>query len=399
MVFQHRPRSAAGIPYITLGLLWGLALPPAAVEAQHGGHAFHPPMPNQQFVLRCQTQDKVVETPIKLASPGMPSELSQTVELPAPFAPVRVSQYLPRAVLDQSVVAAEGPDTHHAIKLSIEGPTQSHQRWLLAGDADRNRITSYIGTWRYMAVDGKPQRDELLRQFEEEYTRPPKLFISDAATDSPWHEIAAKPGTGREISELGCHVRILEFFSHFGIDQATKKPVNQSERRINPALLVEIRKGERTEQRWVFSAFPDFSMPDADSLPFRTRFDCPKDARQRRPDFVLVTIAAATHEVWQRYEGHQTVRTIGLKDKVDIPGSQYSFAITAFVPSGRLIESFSPATDKGGVAALKLETLFDSTEGGTLWLGMGRERTIRTVNGAVTLVFGVRRPNTEEVHP
>lgn len=368
----------------------------AVAGAQHGAH---PPMTNQKPVVQCRVNDAVIETPIVLASLGMASELNQIVELPAPLPPLRLTRYLPKATLEQSVVADESAGGHSAILLSIEGPTQSHQRWLVADEMERNRLMSFIGTWRYMAVADQALRDELLRQFETEFTRPPKLLIRDADAQQPWREVSAEPGSKHRLNDMGCRVRILEFFPHFGIDEKTNKPANQSGRRLNPAVLVKISWQGKKERRWVFSKFPDFGTSESQRLPFQLVLDCPTDTKRTTPDHVLVTTARTTLEVWSRHDGRLSVQPMPLNEKIKIAGSQYTFAIEQFVPSGRLVEEIRPDTRKGAIAAIEFETDTGSGELESFWLEVGKGRSVTTTAGVIHVTFAFINAQPVGGHP
>jgi len=80
----------------------------------------------------------------------------------------------------------------------------------------------------------------------------------------------------------------------------------------------------------------------------------------------------------------------------DIAGSQYAFRIAEFVPSGRLEERYEPA--ERGVSALAVEIVDGVNAGETVWLELGKARTIPFGSGAVTLSFGPMTPD-RGAHP
>ena len=369
----------------------------AAATAQPPGHGSHPPMPDQKFYLRCrletETAPSLVEAPLELASPAMPAELNQTVSPPADLPPLRLLRYLPRAVLEQNVVPDDkNPAARPAVKLSIDGPTQSHQRWLVADDPKRNRLISFIGTWRYMAVDDKRQRDELFEQFRTELTRPPKLLITAPGAAEPV-EMPAKPGTVRKLDKPKCTVRVREFFPHFGLNDKTKQPVNQSDRRLNPAALLEIEGRGGREERWVFAEFPDFKSDQESSLPLRITLDCPRDHDSAAPDFTLVTVGRTAHEFWTRpadEKGKARTEPLALNKRVEIAGSPYTFHLAKFIPAGLLVEQYHATQGRGAVSALQIQTKDAADQEVTVWLELGKQRVIPTAKGPMVLVFGPR---------
>jgi hypothetical protein len=77
-------------------------------------------------------------------------------------------------------------------------------------------------------------------------------------------------------------------------------------------------------------------------------------------------------------------------EQVAIPGSQYTFRMVRFEPSGRLIEDYHPTDGKGAVTALRVEFTDVSGQRRPLWLQLGQERAIPTAQGRATLAFGSR---------
>jgi len=366
------------------------------------GHGAHPPMPDQRYFVQCRLnapgEPKIVEAAVELASPVVAAELTQTVELPAPGSPLRLTRYLPNAKREQRVHPVEGGKGKPAVELSIVGPTQSFRRWLVADEMERNRLISLIGTWRYMSVADRSQRDELFEQFRSERTRKPKLRIG-RADGSAARGLDALPGDARHLEDLGCTVRVVEFLPHFAMNGTTSKPANQSDKRLNPAVRVEIEAGGQKEIRWVFAKFPGFKMHEGEALPFLTTLDCPVETQSTVPDFVLVTVNRRAHEAWVRFQGKVESKPLVLDEKSKVGTSQYTFHLARFVASGRLVEAYVPNEGRGGAPVLRLETTDASGKLTAFWLALNQERVVSTAAGSMTVVFGSRRAASKGAHP
>jgi len=363
-------------------------------HAQMPDHGMHPPMPDQQYYIRMhldrEGEPVLVEELVNLPSPSAPAALDQVVTLPTPLSPIRLTQYLPQATLTQTVVAEDGPQGKPAIELSIDGPTQSYQRWLVAGDMERNRLTSFIANWRYMSVVDSKQRKELYTQFENELTRDAKLLVS-ARNGTRSHELAVKPGATHTLEDLDCRIGIKSFYPHFAMDRDTKEPTNRSDKKLNPAALVEIEyKGEK-EERWVFAKFPDYSQSKERTLPFKVTLDSPVELQRDLPDFVVVTMDRSKHEVWARYEGAVTSKEFSAGERISVGKTQYNFHIARFVASGQLVEDYRPAEGRGGVPALQFKTMDESGKELARWLPAGGQQVIATTIGPMTISFGPRQ--------
>jgi hypothetical protein len=361
------------------------------------GHMPRASAPDLPPTFQCrfdhEGKETLIEVPLAISSPTTEAQLDQLVELPEAFPPLRLTRFLPRAVREQNFVPVEGEDGKKAIEISIEGPTQSISRWLVADDPERNRLTSLIGSWRYMAVADAEQRDELFGLFQNEFTREPLLLVSgDDGGDV--RKLPAKPGAARSFEDLGCTVRVRQFFPDFGMDHETNQPVNLTDARRNPAALVEIEQGGRKEERWVFAKFPGFRDDKTEKLRYRILLDCPLARTGDKPDFALVSVGRTDHELWGHTDLEHTSRAILLDERVEVPGSQYTFRIAKCVPAGRLVEAYVPTDARRAVTALQIETTDRSGVRTVLWLERGKERVISTSGGpvSVSLSPGRKKP-------
>ncbi|UCC30143.1 MAG: hypothetical protein JSU86_18335 [Phycisphaerales bacterium] len=391
--------NSAGLPVI-LSVL-GVSVGSALAGAQKSGHGAHPILSGQKLVFQCRFEaeggPRALRVALELPSPGDPRWLNQTVELPAPLPPIRIVQYLPNAVYEQEVVADSSTAAKPAVQLSIDGPKLSYRRWLVAGDSERNRLLSLIATWRYMAVTDQRERDELLTQFENELTRDPVLIIS-RKDGSVARKLEARPGSVHTLNDLSCTVRVQKFFPHFAFDDETKEPINKSDNLLNPAALVQVQHRGQTEQRWLFSKFPDFDRHGTWDLPYRLALDCPLERQSTDPDYAVVTVGRTAHEVWVRHDGQTTTKPIGPEQPIDITGSRYTFHIARAVPSGRFVEGFRTTEEKGGVTALQIEYAVASGENRRLWLEIGKQRVVNTAQGPIMVAFGPPQAAAPDEH-
>jgi hypothetical protein len=364
----------------------------SSAAAQESLHGFHPIMPGQRLYFRCWSAadgDKELhEAPLSVNSVSVPAKMRQRIALPEPWPALELVEFLPAAVLEQEIVVADADGGRPAIELAISGPSQSMRRWLIADDPARNRLTSLIATWRLMAVADVAERDDLLRQFQEELIREPKLRVSGPRSGQP-REVALHVGTIQNLDELGCTVLVRRFFPHYARDNDAAEPVNLSEKRVNPAALVEIRQGTASEQRWVFAKFPSFRQA-GDRMPFDITLDCPVDISRPLPDFALVAVDPDAVEVWIRHQGDTRVRLASPAEPIEIPGSSYSFRMARFVPSGRLMERYTSAPN--GPPALAVRFPGSDGTATTTWLALGNYRTVETPAGALTIGFDQNLP-------
>ncbi len=376
------------IALVAMGGLTGVA------SGQTPGFAAHPPIMNEEYVFRYRLEnagdEAKGEVKLAMSSPVLPVELNQVITLPGESGSVTLRRYIPRAVREQTVVADETGASPSAVLVSIDGPSQSYQRWLIAGDPERNRLSSLIGHWRYIAVDNRKQRDLLFSEFKTERTRGARILVSKM-DGSGLVKKTAKSDTVHKIPELGCTVRVKELFHDFAVDTKTAKHINKSDKRMNPAALVEIEHDGRREERLVFAKFPDYGSDTADALPIRVELDWALHERKPVPAYVVTTINKKDNESWSRFQGDSKSEPLKIGLKMPIPASAYTFHLQRFVPSGRLVEGFKPSETKGSVTALEIETIGASGERITTWLEMDVKRIVDTAHGKLAVEFGVPR--------
>jgi hypothetical protein len=346
-------------------------------------------MPGQQYRIHCRlpggADAPTVEAPLEMPTAGLAARLDQKIELPD-LPALRVTQYLPQAKLEQEVIPST--DTQHArpaILLAIEGPKQSFDRWLVAGDDERNRLTSFIGTWRYMAVADPAQRDELFALFKNELTRQPTLRIT-RTTDQKTASAPATLGSTTELGDLDCRVRVERFVPDFAFEKDTGKVVAQSDKRVNPAALVVLEHNGQRETRWVFAKFPDFKMTEQESLPFQVALDCPTESEHPTPDFAVVTTARKSHEAWTRHEGKTTAQPLDADTRVEVAGTNYKFFIKKFIPAGQLRERYVEVSRRG-VPAIKIESTDAAGAPLEVWIPLGKRRSLSTSQGPIAVSF------------
>lgn len=151
-----------------------------ALFAQHGEYNHQPPRVNLQLIFSYQlnTATGTIREVINIEKQAQDGALNQTIVLGEGKGEIKLLRYLARASREQTMIADDTKQAQPALLLSIDGPTQSMQRWMIASHPQRNRLNSLIGKWRYFAIDDPSKRNEQLAQFENEYDRSASLLIT-----------------------------------------------------------------------------------------------------------------------------------------------------------------------------------------------------------------------------
>ncbi|MCC7292457.1 MAG: hypothetical protein IT449_10405 [Phycisphaerales bacterium] len=298
----------------------------------------------------------------------------------------------------QSAVADDGEHARPAVSLLIEGPSQEINRWLVADDPARNKLTSFIAMWRYMGVADRAARDELFKQFTEELTREPRLGIR-GLPDGGMHEFPLRTGEVQTLQEPNCRFTVREFFPHFALEAGTSTPINQSSKNVNPAARVAIEKDGRSIDVWVFARHPDRGARAANELGLELRLDCPADDQAKRPDYVIVTIAGGDHEAWSRVDGRVNSAPIKPDEKVVIPGSKYTFRLAQYLAKARLVEDWLPGGGAEATPVLCVEVGDGETAPTPAWLPLNKPGRIPLTSRTLTLTFTSQSLAAQGAHP
>lgn len=372
----------------------------SAAAAQHPGHGMHPLMPDQNLIVRCRLVDsdppKTLDKALAVRGP-METTLSEALPLSSAGAELRVIRYLPHAVLEQHVLPSSDSASPPAIQLLIQGESQSFERWLVADDPERNRLSSFVATWRYMQVQNEKERTELFAAFEQELTREPRLVIAPTGQGRQSHRIVASDDS-RVIPELSLRVRTKQFLPDARMQGAGAAPVNQSARRKNPAAQIELEHNGVTESRWIFAKFPDFG-PKADNrLPFDISLDCPIEGAAGFPDFAIVTIPPEKHEAWTRVDNHTKNLSVKIGDRMEIPGAQYVFFMKNFIANAQMMETY--IADPKGKAPPAIEVEYTHPDGRKkTWVALRQYRTVTTTAGSAVISLEVGARQASAGHP
>lgn len=384
-------------------------------NAQHPGHSSHPPMQSQKLYLQVQLNindnspperdsaagvARTLDVPLVLVTTEAPQTLDQTISLPAPRRPLKITRFLPKASLRQDVQPDDRGTNPPAVELAIVGPKQSFRRWLMAGDPERNRLSSYIGAWRFMAVKSKDERQSLWRQFETEFTRAPEIVVRSPEGLAE-QRFAVEIGRTYSLGDQAGKITVKKFHPDCGMDRTTGEATNQTERRKNPAVLVEIEKGGTVDSRWIFAKFPGFAPAQGHALPYQVTLDCAVEPTEDLADFTIVAIGNDV-ELWTRENGAAGSRTVMIGQAVKVAGTSYEFSVAKMVASAQITESY--VKDEKGKSALEVQYSASDAHQGTLWIELGHTRSIMTENGPILVSFQLRDENWKEnskkdVHP
>jgi cytochrome c biogenesis protein len=125
--------------------------------------------------------------------------------------------------------------------------------------------------------------------------------------------IAVQPGKTYAVEGTDYTLDISRYVPDLYVDE-NRQVASRSENPANPALLVIIKRGEATENRWVFANHPDLKMSGDDNIAMKYRFERKAvdfkstitllDDGQKPATHVLEVNHPLTHKGYSLYQAH-----------------------------------------------------------------------------------------------
>jgi hypothetical protein len=177
------------------------------------------------------------------------------------------------------------------------------------------------------------------------------------------------------------------------MDRTTGEATNQSERRKNPAVLIEIESPELNELRWLFAKFPGFAPAQGHALPYQLTLDCAIEPAEGLPDFAIVAVGDKV-ELWTRSSGATKAQPMAIGEELPVPRTSYQFSMGKMVSSALMKEIYKK--DENGKAALEIEYIGGDGKADMIWIELGHTRSVATTDGPIMVSFQMRAENAKE---
>jgi cytochrome c-type biogenesis protein CcsB len=295
---------------------------------------------------------------------------------------IRILQYLPQGhgdieLVEDSVLGLPG------VEFRVTARGGQADGWLVAdhgrpGLRDLGPLEVELRTFR---------SDDELREATAEVRDTGTALVIEPRDGGPAIRIPLPADLGREVSlGSGLSARVEQFLPHAQIvDGGLTEAPNAA--RLNPAAVVEIRAGDRTERHTVFSMFPDYGAAHgrdkADPLVAEVRLQAEAKLSKPRASILVAPDRTLLLHLRSPFQSH-AARPIEVRQKTALDGLGLELELTRFLPKAQPETVAHPASN--GQPFLHLEArLKGSLE--TLWLRYGSSIQRHLEGGELELSF------------
>ncbi len=157
----------------------------------------------------------------------------------------------------QIVEQTSGP-LEPAVEIEVVRGPHRHTHWVFARGAARRRILSDECEIEYRRAAAPAELDALLAEQSVPATATADcLALIRSMTDVTTLPLAlGREQIVRDTDDTSLAVTVLQFFPHWNMNLQTREIYSASNARRNPAIQVQLRKGDAVETQWLFSRLP-----------------------------------------------------------------------------------------------------------------------------------------------
>ena len=259
--------------------------------------------------------------PVEVENTGVQSELGGVFPVMGSSAKIRLEQFLPDLVWEQ--YTEKSPDGGSVVRFKAVGPDLDQKLWLCAEEADKQSMSSAIGSMSIKKMYGKID----LKKMHLELTDPDVIGILTVWANDPNVPMVylVSEGADIKIKDTPYQINVLEYMPHYSVDTETKAIHNASPDPKNPAIRIGFTEKDTPVEQWIFSRFP--SHPHiASQIPFRVEFS-DLDPGPRPGNYVILASTETSPLILYRQGATKRVEPIELNKPYPLAGDGYNFVI------------------------------------------------------------------------
>ncbi|NIP27691.1 MAG: hypothetical protein GWN67_24435 [Phycisphaerae bacterium] len=259
--------------------------------------------------------------PITVSDENNQEKLDRVLPVMGTPLKIRLRQYLPD--LKWKTTAVEHKSGGIVAKLTITGENLKQDVWLSSNDPARQSITSSIGGVALKRIHDPNTVEKLLRELiDANAVGILSVWPDDSNTPLDY---VVKPGETLAVPKTKYKLSFLDYLSHYSIDAKTKKVINRTDKRPNPAVKVRVDDGEKNYEQWLWSKFP--SSPHKKlQVPLRMKFT---DFNLSGTDgkYILVVAQGSEPRILFIKDAKMHAKKTMLGESYPFANKQYSFTI------------------------------------------------------------------------
>jgi len=309
--------------------------------------------PWELVVSMAGQEDTGVTFPIEVADEDAQQSIGKTFPVMGTPLQVKVLEYCPD--LGWETIVREDSKGGPVATITIAGKGNEQEVLLLANVPERRAVTASIGGLAIRRFHDASTVQRLLEKMASQ--KASGLLTVWTDPNAQPLEFVVKPGDSFEVLGTSYKAEVLEYLSHYSIDQKTKEVKNYSDQPTNPALKVRLSDGQDTYEQWCWSNF-GISPHAKSKFPIRVEFS-DFDLSPSRNRYFIATTGGT--EWWLYYQSPDDVRIE--KGQLNHPypfnDKEYTFTLDSILAHGTLSRKWVNNSDQLNRPALVVEVESD----------------------------------------
>jgi hypothetical protein len=221
-----------------------------------------------ELVVKSDMKSAGFAIPIIVPDEDKPAEIDKMYPIIGSAKKIKVETYYPNYQWKTVPTKYDGPGA--VAKLAIEGPRLDKNKayWLTTEDAARSVLSSPVGSVAIKKLYSADKGQEMIGQL----LKPGSLGVISVKLDDKVKplQFVIKNKFQTKIPGTDYKLKILKYVPHYTIDKKSKKVYSQTDQHVNPAILVQISKGFKKYEQWIWAQTGSPHMKD--TLPYKVSF-------------------------------------------------------------------------------------------------------------------------------
>jgi hypothetical protein len=337
-----------------------------------------------ELVVKSDMKSAGFAIEITVPDEDKPAEIDKMYPIIGSAKKIKVERYFPNYQWKTVPQKYDGSGMVAEVKLS--GPRLDQTRWLTTEDAARSALTSPVGSVAikklYSPENGQGVIDQLLKSGS--------LGVISVKIDneSKLLQFVIKNKFQTKIPGTDYKLKILKYVPHYSIDKKSKKVFSQTDQHVNPAILVQISKGFKKYEQWVWAGAGSPHMKD--TLPYKVSFT-DFDLNLSKGRYVLVV--GSSDNIWLiSNDGKKNVsQPAEMGKSYPFTNDQYSFVVSQVLANTVLKDEWYNESDFLENPVL-IVTIQDGDNSEQLILPLNKAQQTSDKTGSAVVTFRKKMP-------
>lgn len=332
---------------------------------------------------------ETVVVPFDLEDPAQPVKLSANAKSQDGRLTITLKEYLPDAKITTSAQKDPSGEGGPAVKLLLKMADRSMERWLAADDPDHNELPAPVSL-AYVRLLGKRTLDDEIRYLEALASFKPTLVVKDASGSRRPDAFPLEEGSGVILDDGAIEIRVRKLLSDFIMDKDTGELGSRSSDIKNPAVILDVVSGGKSQEAILFSLLPGFSK-NAEIAGKKLELHWPvPDTRPRLERMLLVEGAEGDLDILISRRGSVEKQKVTLGEEIPIGGASVTLTVRERLASSLIHTEAQNASNVLRKPAVCVQIVREKAEPEQFWVTVSRPLTKNLPGGTLRIQLGPR---------